>query len=157
MKTESVRHGFIYTTLWKMGYHLRRCSFCNRRRIFRRSDPKRPHPDFLTSEDLTESFNRKIAAAKQRDAAVAGTSGAQMDLNSTEKVRAEGTLTASSAVAVAEATDDDIEEHRRCPKCGSRRFHRSHRRWWERLINRSRMARCSKCHHRFMYPRHDDQ
>ena len=47
-KTESVRHGFIHDKLWNMGYHLRRCSFCNRWRLFKRADPNRPHPDDMT-------------------------------------------------------------------------------------------------------------
>ena len=51
------------TTLWNMGYHLRRCSFCNRWRLFKRRDRNRPHPDDMTAEELTEDFNRKIAAS----------------------------------------------------------------------------------------------
>ena len=54
-KTESVRHGFIYNTLWKMGYHLRRCSFCNRRRFIPAGDRNRPHPNDMTAEELRKA------------------------------------------------------------------------------------------------------
>ena len=50
-----------------MGYHLRRCSYCNRYRLFKRMDRNQPHPDDLTAEELRESFNRKIEATRRKD------------------------------------------------------------------------------------------
>src|SRR5690348_15103844 len=69
LKTESVRHGILYNTLWKLGYHLRRCSFCNRKRLLRRGDKNRPHPNDLTAEQLTAHFNRRIASTLKREGA----------------------------------------------------------------------------------------
>jgi hypothetical protein len=39
-----------------------------------------------------------------------------------------------------------------CPRCGSKDYRRSRRRWWERLIGRGPMARCRACRQRFPYP-----
>jgi uncharacterized protein with PIN domain len=41
---------------------------------------------------------------------------------------------------------------RRCPACGSPVYRRSRRTILERILLRSRMARCKKCHKRFPYP-----
>ena len=151
-KTESVRHGFIHDTLWNMGYHLRRCSFCNRRRLFKRADPTRPHPDDMTVEELQERFNRKIAQTTGKVAVASATPGGNMVSDSSEKLHGHGAQASESSIGVAEATDD-FEEYQLCPKCGSTNYHRSHRRWWERWLKRPKMARCMKCGHRFPYPR----
>ena len=146
-KTESVRHGFIYNKLWDMGYHLRRCSFCERLRIFKRSRNQR-HPDDWTAEELTAHFNRKIAEAKGKLPVVVKGYAETMNPNSTEKPGERGAGRNAVAVDVAEETDD----YRLCPRCGSTIYRRSRRRWWEKLIGRPRMARCLKCNHRFPYP-----
>src|ERR1035437_10335554 len=65
-KTESVPHGMIYNFLWGMGYTLRRCSFCKRRRLFKRLNPNRPHPEDVTYEELQERFDREIAKSLGR-------------------------------------------------------------------------------------------
>ena len=150
-KTESVPHGLIYQTFWRMGYHLRRCSFCNRRRLIPRGDRNRPHPNDLTAEELTESFNRKIAAAKRRDAAASKGTGGIMASHSSEESHGNEAPPRTISIGVADATDE-VEDYRLCPKCGSTLYRRSRRRWWERLIKRPRMARCMKCDRRFPYP-----
>jgi hypothetical protein len=40
-----------------------------------------------------------------------------------------------------------------CPYCGSPKYRRSKRRWYERLVGRPPMARCRVCYRRFPYPR----
>lgn len=151
-KTESVRHGFVYNTLWDMGYHLRRCSFCNRKRVFKR-DRSRPHPNDLTAEELTESFNRKIARASGRPYATPykGVTGTMASNNTSDGPQEPAAQAARSAVAVEEAASE-VEDYRLCPKCGSTAYRRSRRRWYEKLIKRPRMARCLRCDHRFPYP-----
>ena len=151
-KTESVRHGFLYTRLWNIGYHLRRCSFCNRKRIFKRHDRNRPHPDDLTAEELTEHFNRKIAESKGRTLVVVKE---QNMASSAEESHGLGSQQQRSSVSVAEPTEE-IDDYRLCPECGSTAYHRSHRRWYEKLLKSPRMARCGKCDHRFPYPRGDE-
>jgi len=42
--------------------------------------------------------------------------------------------------------------NRRCPTCGSTKYHRTRRTTLERLLLRPRMARCEKCRLRFPYP-----
>ncbi len=84
-KTESVRHGFIYNTPWNMGYHLRRCSFCNRWRLFKRLDRHRPHPDDMTVEELQENFNRKIAESLGKTDEASKANGGNMASNSPEE------------------------------------------------------------------------
>ena len=39
-----------------------------------------------------------------------------------------------------------------CPYCGSTDFHRSRRRWYDRLMKRPTMARCRICRRRFPRP-----
>ena len=147
----------IYRTLWKMGYHLRRCSFCNRRRIYKRVDPSRPHPDDLTAEELTESFNRRIARTLRNENMAKGKTGVKMGSNPTEEAiePQQQTAPASHTISVAVA-DDDEEDYRICTRCGGGVYRRSRRTWLERMMKRPRMARCMKCNHRFPYPRHRD-
>ena len=171
LKTESVRHGFIYNTLWKMGYHLRRCSFCNRWRLLARGDRNRPHPNDLTAEELTTHFNRKIAAAIRRDGGASGPFVKPMTLDSVPKppvqdVRpapiasvavAAPAIATATAVRVAEPVasvppSGATEDYSSCPFCGNMRYRRSRRRWFERMLKRPRMARCLKCTKRFPYP-----
>ena len=151
-KTESVRHGFIYDTAWKMGYHMRRCSDCNRWRFLRRGSRDGPHPNDMTLEQLQDSFNRKIAAAGGNPSAVSERYGGNVISDPSEKSRVDDTQPRTSSARAAVATDE-VEDYRFCPECGSTSFRRSRRRWWERLMRRPRMARCSKCRHRFPYPR----
>ena len=156
LKTESVRHGFIYNQLWNMGYHLRRCSFCNRKRIFKRHDRNRAHPDDWTAEELAEYFNRRVAKSKGATyVAPKGLEG-NMASNSPEEPRQHGEQPNSSSIGLAEATEE-TEDNGSCPRCGSIRFHRSRRRWHERMLRRPRIARCSKCGQRFPFPRSDEK
>lgn len=150
-KTESVHHGFVYAALWKMGYHLRRCSFCNRKRMFERPDPTRPHPDNLTMEDLQRSFDRKIAQSLGKPVGVSTVHRASVSSDFTEDGDRHSGHTGTSSNSVAVATND-VVENRVCPNCGSSRYRRSRRRWYEKVLKRPRMARCKKCDHRFPYP-----
>ena len=36
-----------------------------------------------------------------------------------------------------------------CPYCMQDELHRSHRRWWERVVGRQPVFRCSNCRKRF--------
>ena len=150
-KTESVRHGFIYDTAWKMGYHMRRCSDCNRWRFLRRGSRDHPHPNDLTLEQLQESFNRKIAAAGGIPPMPLGRQGENVPSNPSEQSRVQSDRPGTSSVGVVVAAAD-FEDHRKCPRCGSTAYRRSRRRWFERLLRRPRMARCLRCRHRFPYP-----
>lgn len=149
-KTESVRHGFIYHRLWNFGYHLRRCSFCNRKRLFKR-DRSQPHPDDVTAEQLTAYFNRKIAEAKGNTYVHSQAYGGNMASGSSEDSSEVERRQDQSSIGVAEPAEE-VYEYRMCPKCGSGSYRRSRRRWYEKMIRRSKMARCLKCDHRFPYP-----
>jgi hypothetical protein len=150
-KTESVRHGLIYEFLWNRGYHLRRCSFCNRRRIFKRVDRDRPHPDDMTVDELQEQFNRKIAEASGKTSAAPESNGGKMASASSKGAHELEARPNGPSIGVTEEADE-FEGYRLCPNCASPLFRRSHRRWYERLLNRPKMARCSRCAHRFPYP-----
>jgi hypothetical protein len=150
-KTESIKHGFIHDTLWNRGYHLRRCSFCNRWRLFKRADPNQRHPDDMTMEELQEHFDQKIAEASGKSPAASDTLEGNMSPDSLQQSGEHQAEASSSSIGLAEATDE-VDEYRLCPKCGSTIFRRSHRRWYERLLRRPRMARCMKCDRRFPYP-----
>jgi len=151
-KTESVHHGLIYNTLYAMGYRLRRCSFCNRRRLFKQGGRDRPHPDDMTVEELRERFNRKLAEALAKESAAPESSEGKMASGSSQKSPGQGTQARQSSVSVTKEVDE-CDDYRLCPQCGSTVYRRSRRRWYERLLNRRRMARCIKCGHRFPYPR----
>ena len=150
-KTESVRHGFIHDKLWNMGYHLRRCSSCHRRRLFKRAHPDQPHPDDMTVEELRESFERQIAKSLEKEHTDLKATGGKMASDSPEKARELGAQPIGSSIGVAVAPAE-VEDYRLCPKCGSTLYRRSRRRWYERLVRRPKMARCLKCDHRFHYP-----
>ena len=53
----------------------------------------------------------------------------------------------------------DYSNHglRRCPDCGSSKYHRSKRTTLDQVLLRPAMARCEKCGARFPYPRHHDK
>jgi hypothetical protein len=151
-KTESARHGIVYRTLWRMGYHLRRCSFCNRPRLFKRADPGRPHPDDMTHEQLRDYYDKKVAEA-------GGTTRWTAQSSSPREAPVDSSIKAvpvvakaSTSVGVAQAAEEVEEEYPCCPKCGSESFRRSRRKFYERWLHRPRMARCRTCGHRFPYP-----
>jgi hypothetical protein len=150
-KTESVRHGYVHNKLWDMGYHLRRCSYCNRWRLFKRLDRTRPHPDDMTAEELAESFHRRIAQASGKTSETLKRYGGTMAANSSEESHGLDAQSRTTATR-AEEGQDEVEDYRLCPKCGSSVYRRSRRRWYERLVKRPKMARCLKCDHRFPYP-----
>jgi DNA-directed RNA polymerase subunit RPC12/RpoP len=150
-KTESVRHGFVFDTLWKFGYHLRRCSFCDHWRLFKQRGPTQRHPDNMTVDELRERFNRKLAETASKASPASETPEGKMASDSSEKSGGPGDQPVRPSIRGAGATDE-FDEYRLCPKCGSSNYHRSRRRWYERLVKRRRMARCMKCNHRFPYP-----
>ena len=156
-KTESVPHGVFYNLAWSLGYHLRRCSSCNRPRLIKRVGPDRPHPNDLSYDELEENFNRKIAE-----------SGSEMP-NKPEPAQPVTAHEVSEAPDDYETFDDsepELEaplakesrgatEHHAdgcCPRCSGTLYRRSRRNFIERLLKRPRMARCLRCNHRFPMP-----
>jgi len=152
-KTKSVRHGLIYNTLWKMGYHLRRCSLCERRRLFKRVQRSGPHPDDMTYGQLQEHYDRKIAKASRGAPAEPERPAPAMAPERAGASVGRKTLETAASTSVAEA-DDAVGDYHFCPECGSTFYRRSRRRFFERLLKRPRMARCLRCNHRFPYPVH---
>jgi len=151
IKTESVPHGFIHRKLWDWGYHLRRCSFCNRWRVFKR-DRSRRHPDDMSVEELQEQFNRKIAESMDKERTASETPEGNMASNSPDESSGLGAQPSNSSIGVAEVPEE-LDDYGVCPKCMSTLYRRSRRRWYERwLLKRPKMARCLKCNHRFPYP-----
>jgi hypothetical protein len=149
-KTESVPHGFIYNLLWRIGYHLRRCSCCNRKRILKRGDRNQPRPDEMTWEELTERFNREVAEAKSVMYKASYGHVRNMAANSLPESSGLRTQSTGSAVGVLDANDD--RGYGACPKCGSTAFRLSHRYWYEKILGRPKMAGCFGCGCRFPYP-----
>jgi hypothetical protein len=154
-KTESVRHGFIYHRLWGMGYHLRRCSFCNRTRLLKRGERSSCRPDNMTAEELTQEFNRKIEEAKAKAQFASHRTGDKMGSKASGGPPGVTNQPSESTVGPADSAAE-TRETGLCPKCGSTVFRRSRRRWYEKIMKRPRMARCLKCGRRFPYPRLDD-
>ena len=150
-KTESVRHGLTYGVFWKMGYHLRRCSFCNRRRLFKRVGGNRPHPDDMTRDELQEQYDRKIAEVGGRMPTDPVTADPAAASPPAEEAGTPAASESATSVSVAEPTEE-VDEYDCCPRCGSSLFRRSRRTFFERLLKRRRMARCVRCGHRFSHP-----
>jgi rubredoxin len=152
-KTRSARHGLVYSALWNLGYHLRRCSFCGRRRLFKRTHRNEPHPDDMTYEQLQEDYDRKVAEASRTSPAHPQTRAVHMTPAFARASIGSGTLSTPTPVSVADAYDE-VDDDGCCPDCGSTFYRRSRRRFFERLLKRPRMARCLRCNHRFPYPGH---
>jgi hypothetical protein len=133
-----------------MGYHLRRCAYCKRKRLFKRAKGQR-HPNEMTAEELREMFDRKIAKSRAKESAAPKTQGGEMEPNSSEESNQSREQASAPSIGEGEASQE-VEDYRLCPKCGSILYRRSRRRWWERLMGRPRMARCLRCDHRFPYP-----
>jgi rubredoxin len=152
-KTISVRHGLIYNTVWMMGYHLRLCSFCGRRRLFKRAQRSGPHPDDMTYKQLQEHYDRKVAVSSRRAPAEPETPAPEMAPEYAQASVGRRTSEAARSVSAAEA-DHELDDSHYCPKCGSTFYRRSRRRFFERLLKRPKMARCLRCNHRFPYPGH---
>jgi hypothetical protein len=152
-KTRSARHGLMYNTLWTMGYHLRRCSFCGRRRLFKRVSRSTPHPDDMTYQQLQEDYDRKISAVSRWVPTQPAAPAPEIGVGFAHAPVERGALEAATSVGVAEA-DDMVDDHGCCPDCGSTFYRRSRRRFFERLMRRPPMARCLRCGHRFPHPRH---
>ena len=150
-KTESVPRGMIYNFLWRMGHSLHRCSFCKRRRLLKRLNPNRPYPEDMMLEELQERFNREFAKSLGRIPQATEMSESKMARDSPAgsngpEIKSVGTY-GDLAEAFAETDFSNC-----CPKCRSTHYRTSRRRWYERLMKRPKMARCSNCHHRFPYP-----
>jgi hypothetical protein len=152
-KTRSVRHGLMYNTLWTMGYHLRRCSFCGRRRLFKRAHREGSHPHDMTHEQLQEHYNRKIAEVSRRGPTEPETLAPQMARGFAQTSIGRRTPETATSVSVVEA-HSEVEDYGCCPECGSTIYRRSRRRFFERLLKRPKMARCLRCDHRFPHPGH---
>lgn len=150
-KTESVRHGLIYGVFWKMGYHMRRCSFCNRRRLFKRAGGDRPHPDEMTREQLQEQYDRRIAEVGGTMPTDPVPADPEIDSPPAEEAVAAAPPESVASVSVAEPMEE-VDEFDCCPRCGSPLFRRSRRTFFERFLKRPRMARCIRCAYRFPYP-----
>ena len=150
-KTESVPHGLIYNFSWRMGYTLRRCSFCRRRRVLKRPNPNRPHPEHLTLEELQEQFDREIAKSLGRTphaAAISESKMVKVSLARSSVIEMVSVRTSGDLAEAVKGTDTS----NCCPKCTSPHYRATRRRWYERLLKRPKMARCISCLHRFPYP-----
>jgi hypothetical protein len=150
-KTESVPRGTIYKFLWRRGYSLCRCSFCKRRRLLKRLNPNQPHPVDMTLEELQDRFNREIAKSLGRIHQASEISESKTAKDSPAGSNGLEIKSAVTSGDLAEATTGtDVSNC--CPKCGNADYRASRRRWYERLIKRPKMARCTNCHRRFPYP-----
>ncbi len=149
IKTESVRHGIFYHLLWNLGYHLRRCSGCNRPRILRRPKSRARFEDEPALNSGTDSSPASSAKPSVSGRAM------ESDPDSPESESAEAGASdkeEQGATQVAVDWEESPNEYGCCPKCGSIQYRRSRRSAFEKMIGRPRMARCLKCFHRFPYP-----
>jgi uncharacterized protein with PIN domain len=79
---------------------------------------------------------------------------------SSEEKKALGMAEENTQPKVAkQVTGADSSNHgvRRCPDCGSTKYHRTRRTTLEHLLLRPQMGRCEKCGMRFPYPGHHEK
>jgi hypothetical protein len=129
-KTDPVRHGLMYKLVWAFGYRLHECARCRRPRFIPRHDGKSPYSSQLGKEPVSAPpFVEERVALRTAEE------------NPESKV--------TKQVTAADSSERGL---RRCPDCGSTKYHRTKRTTLEHLLLRPRMARCEKCGLRFPYP-----
>jgi len=129
-KTESVRAGLLYWLASAFGYRLRLCGRCRSYRFFRRGGENhgsrsREQPEEQTSE--TQPAAATTTTAAEPEAAPAASESSPSQEQSRERTHS-------------------------CPRCGSKDYRRSRRRWLERRKGSPPMLRCRSCDHRFPLP-----
>jgi hypothetical protein len=120
----------MYKLVWAFGYRLHECARCRRPRFIPRHDGKSPYSSQLGKEPVSAPpFVEERVALRTAEE------------NPESKV--------TKQVTAADSSERGL---RRCPDCGSTKYHRTKRTTLEHLLLRPRMARCEKCGLRFPYP-----
>ncbi len=155
-KTERIRAGVRYELARLLGYELNQCAGCRRLRFLRRHARRRENVP-ANSAPATRRAGRSSAQEERAEnrapegtpvtASIAG--GAAQD--------ASGPLVADRETPHTHARRNDSDGLSGCPRCGSKRYRRSRRRWLERVMGRAPMARCKACGYRFALPQASSQ
>jgi hypothetical protein len=128
-KTDPVWHRAMYKLVWAFGYRLHRCSRCRALRFIPRDRGKCPDSSQLGNEPAdAPGFAEERGALR--------TAEARPELKKDQ-------------VTAADSSHRDL---RRCPVCGSTKYHRTKRTTMERMLHRPSMASCESCGMRFPYP-----
>ena len=128
-KTESVRAGLLYWLANAFGYRLRLCGRCRSYRLFRRGG---------------ESHGSRSREPQEEQP-----SQAQPTATATAAAEAQAAPAASGSNP---SQEQPRERTYSCPRCGSKDYRRSRRRWLERRQGSPPMLRCRSCNHRFPLP-----
>ncbi len=135
-KTEPVSEviSLRYELARLFGYELRQCARCRCLRLLKRRAAPRQHRPPLN------------------DAPVTGTAGGTEEGATRDTFNPVLDNAAGGETSQGEPNPDEPHGVASCPRCGSRRYRRSRRRWLERVMRRPAMARCKACHFRFPLP-----
>ena len=128
-KTDPVPHNLSYNLARAFGYRLQRCSRCRKARYL-----PRHHGTYRDSSPVGKEPKEPGGFAE--------------DPETLKRTEAPPELQ-KDQVSAAETSERD---ERKCPACGSIRYHHTHRTTMERLLRRPAMARCENCRLRFPYP-----
>jgi len=135
-KTEPVSQSMSlrYELARLFGYELRQCARCRRLRLLPPRGGRR---------------HRDPAAV---DAVVTTTGGVADDRATRDAFKPVPDSVAGGKTSQGEPNFDESHGAASCPRCGSRKYRRSRRRWLDRVMRRRAMARCRVCHFRFPLP-----
>jgi len=133
-KTETVSEGspLVNNLARVFGYELRQCSRCRRLRLLKRRGGHRRYHRLPHEVPVVGPGGGEGAAQQVSGPAARGSAGPATEHRSVDS-----------------AVPDGLAH---CPRCGSKKYRRSHRRKLERLLHRPPMARCKACRFRFPLP-----
>jgi len=149
-KTDAIFDGrsLRYKLARVFGYELRQCARCRCLRLLNRHAAGRRH-SARSGADASTASDHSVQALQGNAHTATGGAGSKMgaELIRPVFVNTPGHETESTSLGTGEPDDRG-----NCPRCGSRAYRRSRRRWFERLLRRPPMARCRSCRFRFRLP-----
>jgi len=142
---------------------LRRCPTCGSTKYHRTQRTSLEHlvlrPRMARCEKCGARFPYPGRREKYPDALKSGEPAATVPRPAEERRAPEMAEESFQPKVTQQVTIVDYSNHglRRCPDCGSSKYHRSKRTTLDQVLLRPAMARCEKCGARFPYPRHHDK
>ncbi len=137
------------------GYELRQCGRCRHLRLLNRRAFARRHHVHSDGDPAHEyQFNHAVHAPSHEEAHATIVETGPPDND--EPPPPALIVDPDHRETYAKLVPGENREIPFCPRCGSRAYRRSRRRWFEHLLRRPPMARCRSCRQRFPYPRHGD-
>jgi hypothetical protein len=161
-RTSSGRHSVLYFIAKAFGLRLCECACCHRPRISRRKPTEDTGPKLGTAAHPPEPGHYRRLGASDMEPETAANPLPLQDTGIVAQPSAPLETAANPPSPQAEnvgpvpvGPEPPLEPPPAncCPRCGSRQYRVSTPSWWEILLRRPTMARCTYCLTRFPYPR----